>query len=456
MKTDCQLDYAAILAGRAEVVHLALSFTADSQPGGRATPFAFGIVLDHSGSMTGPPLEHAKAAARLCLQHLRDDDLFSLVVFSNSARTVIPLQRPVDRNKLATLIAEITPASSTNLTAGWMLGRDELAKAPADLPRKLFLLTDGQLNMGIVDPVQVTQIVGRGLEIERIRTSCLGFGDNYTEDLLDKLATASSGALHDAASPEKFPAIFRQELEALLALSVQNLRVRVRRLHYCSGCMLLSDYPVVLLPEGGIEIMVGDLVSAEKRVVVLALEVLPIPAQPDGAPTASLDGEALLDLEFAFDEMRAEGLVSSTTQRTVSVLATQRAEDIRVNEEVVAWVATQQVGRAISASIDERDRGEIDAVKRRIAELRAHLERYGSAEAVQKALQNLADFEAALVNWDPRMRKLSRLSSSRSRKSSSYYEDEERIRAEIEAEELRRQQNNPPPPADPDAPPPTA
>ncbi|MEO7318763.1 MAG: hypothetical protein ABIZ56_07220, partial [Chthoniobacteraceae bacterium] len=78
-------------------------------------------------------------------------------------------------------------------------------------------------------------------------------------------------------------------------------------------------------------------------------------------------------------------------------------------------------------------------------------------EAVQKALQNLADFEAALINWDPRMRKLSRYSSSRAMKLSSYYKDE-RIDAEIEAEELRRQQNNlpPPPPSDPEAKPPTA
>ena len=127
------------------------------------------------------------------------------------------------------------------------------------------------MNRGIIDPAQVRRIVGGGLEKERIRTNCLAFGDSYNEDLLDELSKAASCALHDAASPEKFPAIFRQELESLLLLSAQNLRLGIRKLHYCSGLGLLTDYPFVALPKGGIEIMVGDLVSEEQRVLVLAL-----------------------------------------------------------------------------------------------------------------------------------------------------------------------------------------
>ena len=52
----------------------------------------------------------------------------------------------------------IKDGGGTNLTAGWMLGRDELAKAPEGFNRRLLLLTDGQLNVGIVDPVQVQGI----------------------------------------------------------------------------------------------------------------------------------------------------------------------------------------------------------------------------------------------------------------------------------------------------------
>ncbi len=421
MKTEFNLDYETVLCGRAEVVHLALVFNADKQASARQTPFAFGLVIDNSGSMAGKPLEYAKSAATMVLKHLRDDDHFSLVVFSESARTVIPLQTARNKVPLEKAIADITDEGSTNLTAGWMLGRDEVAKAPADLPRKLLVLTDGHLNAGIIEPAQVRQIVGSGLEKERIRTSCLGFGNGYNEDLLDELAKASSGTLHDAASPEKFPAIFRQELESLLALSVQNLRVRIRKLHYCSGVGLLSDYPMVALPEGGIEITVGDLLSEEQRVLVLALEVLPIPSLPDGQVVATIQGEALLEIELAYDEIAESGITSKTEQRTIRLAAVQDPADVRVNAKVVEWVAQQEVGRTISEAIAERDRGDIEAVRRRLRTTKEKLESYGCAESTGKAIENLKMFEEASEEWGPRERKTSRSHSSRSLRTSSHY-----------------------------------
>jgi len=446
MKTDCHLDYETVLCGRAEVVHLALAFKAEKQASARQTPFAFGLVIDNSGSMAGNPLEYAKSAATMVLKHLRDDDRFGLVVFSDSARTVVPLQVAKDKARLQALIADIHDEGSTNLTAGWMLGRDELAKTPAEIPRKLLLLTDGHLNQGIVEPAQVRQIVASGLEKERIRTACLGFGDGYNEDLLDELSKAASGALHDAASPEKFPAIFRQELESLLALSAQNLRVRIRKLHYCSGLGLLSDYPVVALPEGGIEIMVGDLVSEEQRVVVLALEVLPIPPLADGKPAASIEGEALLEIELAYDEITESGITSKTEQRTIRLVAVQDPADVRVNAQVVEWVAAQEVGRTISEAIAERDRGDIDAVRRRLKATKDKLDRYGCAESTGKAVENLNAFEEASAEWGPRARKTSRAFSSRSRKTSSYYEAE----AIGDPSSQQPPQAPPPPPDKPD------
>jgi Ca-activated chloride channel family protein len=187
-----------------------------------------------------------------------------------------------------------------------MLGRDEVAKAPQELPRKVLLLTDGQTNTGIIEPAQIRQIVAQGLKQDRVHTSCLGFGDGYNEDLLDNLAKAAGGALHDADSPERFPEIFRQELDSLLKLSAQNVRVRLKKLHYCTGVSVISDYLSVTLPEGGLEITLGDLVSEEERALVLALEVLPIPNLPDGAPAASLEGEALLEVEILYDRLLSD------------------------------------------------------------------------------------------------------------------------------------------------------
>lgn len=442
MRTECHLDYETILCGQAETVHLAMVFNAEKQPSTRSGPIAFTLVIDNSGSMAGLPLQSAKSAAAMVLTHLRADDRFALVTFSDSARTVIPLQAPAEKARLAASIADIRDEGSTNLTAGWMLGRDELVKSPAGLPRKLLLLTDGHLNAGITDSARVRQIVGSGLERERIRTACLGFGEGYNEDLLDELSKAAAGSLHNATSPEKFPAIFHQELESLMALSAQNLRVRLRKLHYCTGIALLSDYPVVVLPEGGVEIAMGDLVSEEQRVLVLAMEVLPIPLA-GGAPAASLNGEALLEVEIAYDEVSENGIVSKTEQRTIRVAAVQNPAEVRVNEKAVEWVAAQEAGRTIAEAIHERDRGDTDAVLRRIRTIKEKLGRYGCAAPTTEALANLDAFEQMLSDWNPSNRKSSRQFSNRSRKLSSQFT----------TEQLRTQSDTPPAPP-PQAPPP--
>ena len=92
MKTEFFLDYPTILANQARPVHFAIRFAADTADNPRPKPASFCAVLDRSGSMTGPPLAHAKEAAKVAVRNLRPGDRFSLVIFDDEARTVIPLQ----------------------------------------------------------------------------------------------------------------------------------------------------------------------------------------------------------------------------------------------------------------------------------------------------------------------------------------------------------------------------
>lgn len=85
-------------------------------------------------------------------------------MFDDAAQVVIPLQAAAAKSGWSDPVKAIGSGGSTNLTGGWMLGRDELGKAPPGCNRRLLLLTEGQLNVGIVDPLQVQGIVASGLE----------------------------------------------------------------------------------------------------------------------------------------------------------------------------------------------------------------------------------------------------------------------------------------------------
>jgi len=396
MHTKLQLDYPAILANTARPVHLALTFDAPDLTGARSQPIAFVAVLDRSGSMQGPPLASAKRAAREVARHLRQGDHFGLVVFDDEAQTIIPLADHRDEIALTQAIERIQAGNSTNLAGGWSLGRDLLAEAPAGCPRKLLLLTDGQLNAGIIEPIMITRMVAMALEKTGVRTSCLGLGDGYNEDLLDALAKATGGALHDANQADSLPDIFRKELDGLQSIVVQNLRLRARSGGFVERITVLGDYAELALPNGAKEISVGDLVSGERRVVVLALDVLPIPFGADGLPTANWDGEHLLDLEIRHDLITAEGLVSRTETHHIKVRPVQSPADVQVNAEVLPWVSLQTAAAAVDRALKARDAGDLEGARGIINKELARLAPLPASDLLTDALRLLTATLAAL------------------------------------------------------------
>ncbi len=409
MKINCQLDYQTILRNLAQPVHVVVKLTAEKIEHQRQNPLAFCVVLDRSGSMAGKPLEHARKACELVVKNLRKEDYFSLVIFDDEAQVVVPLQQVKSKDAVIQVIRQIQDGGSTNLTGGWMLGRDELKKA-----------TDGHLNAGIVDPVQVGRIVASGLEKDTVRTSTLGFGDKYSEDILRQLAKASGGDFHDADSPEKLPVIFKEELQGLQQITAQNVRMRVKTLDFCERWGQLSDYSYTSLPDNRIEFSIGDLVSEEDRIMVLLMEVLPLPLF-NGQPVASLEGEKLLQLEILWDEIGEKEIKSCQHEQVIRVLGTQDVQDVKLNEEVVAWVAVQKAGKAVDEATKDIDSDKINDAKTKLQQALDALKRYKLDEKAADGIRLLQDLLTRLESgeYSVRDRKMSSYSSSYYRKGST-------------------------------------
>jgi hypothetical protein len=113
----------------------------------------------------------------------------------------------------------------------------------------------------------------------------------------------------------------------LQKITVQNLRLRVEPKIFCNAWKQYGDYPQVQLPDKRTELALGDLVSGEERYVVLMLEVLPLPLLPDDSLPASLEGEELVAVEFAYTSITEEGtdlkLESRTSSHLVRIQGTQ-------------------------------------------------------------------------------------------------------------------------------------
>jgi hypothetical protein len=97
-------------------------------------------------------------------------------------------------------------------------------------------------------------------------------------------------------------------------------------------------------------------VSGEERYIVLLLEVLPLPLLPDGSLPASLEGEELVALEFAYTSITEEGtdlrLESQTSAHLVRIQGRQDLAEVIQNTELIAVIANQQAADAMRKAAD--------------------------------------------------------------------------------------------------------
>jgi Ca-activated chloride channel family protein len=129
---------------------------------------------------------------------------------------------------LEAALAAIAPGRSTNLSGGWLKGAEVLRGLPARKgPRKVLLLTDGLANVGITDPEALVALARQAGD-DGIGTTTIGFGLDFDEVLLTRMAQAGGGNAHFAETPEDAPGIFAQESEDLVQLVAQNVSVEIR------------------------------------------------------------------------------------------------------------------------------------------------------------------------------------------------------------------------------------
>src|SRR5690606_5245055 len=116
-------------------------------------PIALSLVLDRSGSMSGEPLEAAKAAACAAIEMLLPDDWVAVVAFDSYVNVVAPLAAAGhDRTAILNAVKALGPGGSTALFGGWAEGLSQVMGCPvADAGARVVLLSDGGANVGVSD-----------------------------------------------------------------------------------------------------------------------------------------------------------------------------------------------------------------------------------------------------------------------------------------------------------------
>ncbi|MBD2568871.1 vWA domain-containing protein [Anabaena lutea] len=253
---------------------LAISISAIGETLDRTVPLNLCLILDHSGSMKGRSLETVKKAACLLVDRLSSEDRLSIVVFDHRAKVLVPNQVISDRNQIKKQINLLTADGGTAIDEGLRLGIEELAKGKKDTISQAFLLTDGENEHGDNDRcLKFAQLAAS----YNLTLNTLGFGDNWNQDILEKIADAGLGNLSHIEQPDqamdKFGRLFSrmQTVGLTNAYLIFSLLPNVRLAELKPIAQVAPDtieLPVQPDTDGRFLVRLGDLMKDVERVIL--------------------------------------------------------------------------------------------------------------------------------------------------------------------------------------------
>ncbi|HSR41400.1 MAG TPA: hypothetical protein VLL48_04500, partial [Longimicrobiales bacterium] len=339
---------------------------------------------------------------------LADNDVVSLVTYDEHVQTVAARYPGARRQELVSRIQAIRTGGTTNLSGGWLRGRELVAEgiqphdksgpnagnpAPASSPdpeydpdteaaaiRRVLLLTDGLANVGITDHGALEDLAASGAAAG-VGTSTIGFGQGYDERLLRAMAEAGGGSTYYIETPDQAPAVFEAEIEGLMALAAQNLAVTVAPADAVDAATVHHQYPSQQTDDGALRLELGDLYASEPKTLLVEFLLLSDDAgDPADVATLTLEGHALLP-------------GGGVEKRTITLpITVSREHGAVVNPEVRRELLLQEAARARDEALDDRAHGRFDDGARKLREVARKLAPRAPDDAeIQDELDDLRD-----------------------------------------------------------------
>jgi len=223
-----------------------------------------------------------KQAAQQLVDQLSPNDRLCVVAFDHRAKVLVPNQTILDPTATKALIENLQADGGTAIDEGLRLGIEELAKGKHDAVSQAFLLTDGENEHGSND---------RCLKLAALATSynltlsTLGFGDDWNQDVLEKIADAAGGALSYIQRAEDAVAQFNRLFRRMQSVGLTNAHLRIT---LASGVRLAELKPIAQVSPDAIElslqtepsgysVRLGDLMVDSPRLVLVNLYVSQLP-----------------------------------------------------------------------------------------------------------------------------------------------------------------------------------
>ncbi|MBD2604378.1 VWA domain-containing protein [Scytonema hofmannii FACHB-248] len=333
---------------------LSISISAIAENLDRNVPLNLCLILDHSGSMNGRPLETVKKAAIGLVDKLKKGDRLSIVVFDHRAKVLVPNQFLENPEQIKRDINRLSADGGTAIDEGLRLGIEELAKGKKETISQAFLLTDGENEHG--DNNRCLKFAQLSASYN-LTLNTLGFGDNWNQDVLEKIADAGLGTLSYIQQPERAVEEFSRLFTRMQTVGLTNayllfsLMPKVRLAELKPIAQVAPDtieLPIQYEADGRFAVRLGDLMKDVERVILANIYLGQL---PEGK-------QAIANVQVRYDDPtdNQTGLFSPNIPIYANVVRTyQAANDPQVQQHVLALAKYRQTQLA-EAKLQQGDR----------------------------------------------------------------------------------------------------
>ena len=370
---------------------VAISISALTQEIDRSVPLNLCLILDHSGSMKGQPLETVKTAANRLVDRLSPGDRLSVVVFDHCAMVLVPNQVIDNPDRIKQQINRLSAEGGTAIDKGLQLGIEELAKGKKETISQAFLLTDGENEHGDNNRCLKFAALATGYNLT---LNTLGFGDHWNQDILEQLADAGGGSLSYIQQPDQAVEEFGRLFNRIQAVGLTNAyllfslmpKVRLAELKPIAQVAPDTiDLPVQQDADGRFAVRLGDLMKEVKRVVLANLYVGQL---PEGR-------QAIATLQVRYDDpdLNQTGLLTETIPVEANVLRQfQPAPNPQVQPHILALAKYRQTQLA-EAKLQQGDRTGAATMLQTAAKTALQMGDKGAATVLQTSATRLQSGE---------------------------------------------------------------
>lgn len=346
----------------------------------RNVPLNLCLVLDHSGSMEGRPLETVKKAAINLVERLNPGDRLSVVAFDHRAKVLVKNQVIEDLNTIKKQIQRLSADGGTAIDEGLKLGIEEIAKGKQDTVSQVFLLTDGENEHG--DNNRCRKLAELAPSY-KITLNTLGFGANWNQDILEKIADAGGGTLsyieHPEQAVDEFARLFQraQSVQLTNAYLLMSLMPKVRLAELKPIAQVAPE--TIELPvqrEGDYFVVrLGDLMTDAERVILANLYIGQL----------SQGRQTIANLQVRYDDPASgqEGLLTELVPIEADFQGVyQSAPNAEVQQSILALAKYRQTQIA-EAKLQQGDRSGAATMLQTAAKTALQMGDQGAATVLQ-------------------------------------------------------------------------